>query len=99
MSDPNELPVSNQRRIGGVPVRPKTVAVAVIVVLAIWFIVINTSSVQIRLYFSTVTAPMWIVLTATVIGGALIGWFSGHHAAKKRSRGRAEQPKRRHRHP
>lgn len=75
--------------------QPKTVALAVIAALAIWFIVINTSSVKIRLYFSTVVAPMWIVLTATVIGGALIGWFGGHRAAKKRSRRRAEQPKRR----
>ncbi|HEY5835554.1 LapA family protein [Streptomyces sp.] len=95
MSDPNEFPASNQRRSGGVPVRPKTVAVAVIAVLAIWFIAINTGSVKIHLYFSTVMAPLWIVLTATAIGGALIGWFGSHRAAKNRNRRRAEQPRRR----
>ena len=91
MSDPNEFPAPNQRR----SVRPKTVALAAIAVLAIWFIAINTSSVKIHLYFSTVMAPMWIVLAATLIGGSLIGWFAGHRAAKKRSRRRAEQPHRR----
>jgi uncharacterized integral membrane protein len=95
MSDPSEFPASNQRHIGGVPVRPKTVALAVVAVLAIWFIAINTSSVKVHLYFSTVMAPMWIVLTATVIGGVLIGWFGSHRAAKKRSRRRAEEPRRR----
>jgi uncharacterized integral membrane protein len=67
----------------------------VITVLAIWFIAINTGSVKIHLYFSTVMAPMWIVLAATVIGGMLIGWFGSHRAARKRSRRRAEQSGRR----
>jgi uncharacterized integral membrane protein len=94
MSDLREFPAPHERRVGGVPVRPKTVAMAVILILAIWFIAINRSSVKIHLYFSTVMAPLWIVLAATTIGGMLIGWFGSRRAAKKRQR-RAEPSRRR----
>ena len=96
MSVPDVSPASNQRRIGALPVRPKTVALAVLTALAIWFIAINTSSVKIHLYFSTVMAPLWIVLAVTLIVGGLIGWFASYRATKKRTRRRAEQPRRRH---
>lgn len=69
----------------------KSVALAVTAVLAIWFIVINTGSVKIRLYFWTVMAPLWVVLAATLIAGVLMGWFARHRAAKKRMRRRAER--------
>ena len=86
MPDINESPATDQRRIGGVPVRPKTVFLAVITILAVWFIVINTGSVKIHLYFSAIMAPLWIVLAATALGGVLIGWFGTHRAARGRRR-------------
>jgi uncharacterized integral membrane protein len=95
MSDRDESPAPDQRRIGGVPVRPKTVALAVLAALAIWFIAINTGSVKIHLYFSAVMAPMWIALAVTLVVGVLIGWFASYRAARKRTRRRAEQPRRR----
>jgi uncharacterized integral membrane protein len=57
----------------GVTVSPKTIAAGVIVIAAVWFILINRSSVSIYLWVPKVTAPMWVILLITFAGGTLTG--------------------------
>ncbi|MYW03531.1 LapA family protein [Streptomyces sp. SID3343] len=59
--------------IGGVSYR--TIGIAVVVVLAVWFVLANTKSATIRFWIPTVAAPMWIVLVGTFAAGALTGWW------------------------
>jgi uncharacterized integral membrane protein len=59
--------------IGGVSYR--TLGIAVIVVLAVWFVLANTRSATIRFWIPTLAAPMWIVLVGTFAVGALTGWW------------------------
>jgi uncharacterized integral membrane protein len=59
--------------IGGVSYR--TIGIATIVVLAVWFVLANTRSATIRFWIPTVAAPMWIVLAGTFAAGVLAGWW------------------------
>ncbi|MEU0933859.1 MULTISPECIES: LapA family protein [unclassified Embleya] len=59
--------------VGGVSYR--TIGIAVIVVLAVWFVLANTASATIRFWIPTVAAPMWIVLAGTFAAGVLTGWW------------------------
>jgi uncharacterized integral membrane protein len=64
------------RKIAGVPLNARTIAVVVVAVLAVWFILMNTASVKIHLWgISTVSAPMWIVLLVMLLAGAGLGWL------------------------
>jgi uncharacterized integral membrane protein len=51
----------------------KRITIAVIVVAAIWFIVVNTQRVSIRLWVPHITAPLWLVLVLTFAGGLITG--------------------------
>jgi putative membrane protein len=57
----------------GIHVSPKLVTAAVIVVAAVWFIVVNRGRVSIYLWVPKVTAPMWLVLVITYVGGLVTG--------------------------
>jgi uncharacterized integral membrane protein len=57
----------------GVTVSPKMIVVAVIIVAAVWFALVNRASTRIHLWIPSVTAPMWLVLTITFAGGLLTG--------------------------
>ncbi|MEV8097046.1 LapA family protein [Kitasatospora sp. NPDC085879] len=59
--------------IAGVPTR--VIAVAVIVVLAIWFLFANLEDVKIQFWVFTVTAPLWIALLGTLLAGGALGWL------------------------
>ncbi|MFE3204003.1 LapA family protein [Embleya sp. NPDC055664] len=59
--------------IGGVSYR--TIGIAVIVVLSVWFVLANTGSVSIRFWIPTLAAPLWIVLVGTFAVGMLTGWW------------------------
>ena len=60
---------------GGVNVSTRTVVFGVVAVLAVWFILMNTSSVRIHLWgISVVTAPLWVVLVVILAVGMLLGW-------------------------
>ncbi|QMU69283.1 LapA family protein [Streptacidiphilus sp. P02-A3a] len=63
------------RKVGGVTVSPRTVAFVVVAILAVWFILMNTSSVRIHLWgLSTATSPLWFVLLVMLVAGILLGW-------------------------
>ncbi|MEU1421818.1 LapA family protein [Kitasatospora sp. NPDC005751] len=68
--------------VKGREVRMRTIAVAVLAVLAIWFIAANTGSVSITLWIATVTLPLWAVLTVTLAVGLVIGYFLARRRTK-----------------
>ncbi len=68
--------------------RLRTIGIAVLAVLAVWFIAANTGSVSIKLWVVTVTMPLWVVLTVTLLVGMVIGILvarrrAGAHRAKR----------------
>ena len=68
-------PPSSGRRgeVGGIPTR--WIGIAVIVVLALWFLFANLDKVKIQFWVFTVTCPLWIALLATLIAGTALGWL------------------------
>jgi len=69
--------------VKGRDVRLRTIGVAVIAVLAVWFIAANTESVSIKLWIPTVTLPLWVVLTGTLAAGLVIGFFIARRRARR----------------
>ncbi|MFJ3791225.1 LapA family protein [Kitasatospora sp. NPDC090091] len=61
--------------IRGRDVRIRTIGIAVLGILAVWFIGVNTDSVEIQLWVASVTLPLWVVLAVTLVVGAAIGWL------------------------
>ncbi|MEV6210008.1 LapA family protein [Kitasatospora sp. NPDC051914] len=59
--------------IAGVSTR--VIAIAVVAVLAIWFLFANLDDVKIQFWVFSVTAPLWIALLATLLAGGAIGWL------------------------
>ncbi|MFZ1438686.1 MAG: LapA family protein [Candidatus Microthrix subdominans] len=45
---------------------------AVLLILLVWFVLANSQSVEVNIFFVTVSAPLVVVLLATAIVGALI---------------------------
>ncbi|WP_405013953.1 lipopolysaccharide assembly protein LapA domain-containing protein [Kitasatospora sp. NBC_01539] len=67
----------------GKNVRIRTIGVGVLAVLAVWFIAANTGSVEVRLWIPTVTLPLWLVLTVTLLVGMVIGFFAARRRARQ----------------
>ncbi|MGI8869792.1 MAG: hypothetical protein ACR2F6_13315 [Mycobacteriales bacterium] len=61
-----------ERRTSGA-LTPRNVIIAVLVVLAIVFIVENHNSVHIRLIAPSVSMPLWLALLAMFVIGGLAG--------------------------
>ncbi|MDH6576185.1 LapA family protein [Kitasatospora sp. MAP5-34] len=61
--------------VKGRDVRFRTIGIAVLLVLAVWFIAANTGSVSVELWVSSVTLPLWAVLSVTLLVGLVIGLF------------------------
>ncbi|WP_354637821.1 LapA family protein [Kitasatospora camelliae] len=68
--------------VKGREMRMRTIGVGILAILAVWFIAANTDSVSITLWVATVTLPLWVVLTVTLLVGAVIGIF----VARRRGR-------------
>jgi uncharacterized integral membrane protein len=62
------------------------VVVAVIIVAAVWFALVNRASTRIHLWIPSVTAPMWLVLTITFGGGLLTGMLLTRSRKKSESK-------------
>jgi uncharacterized integral membrane protein len=73
MSTTGVKPNTGQKKVAGVSVTSKRVMILVIVVAAIWFIVVNTQRISIRLWVPHITAPLWLVLVLTFAGGLITG--------------------------
>ncbi|MFJ1828623.1 LapA family protein, partial [Streptomyces sp. NPDC088178] len=69
--------------VKGRDVRIRTIGLVVLAGLAIWFIAVNTESVGIRLWVTTVTLPLWAVLTVTLLVGLIMGGILAHRRAKR----------------
>ena len=61
------------KKVAGVTVTRKRIAILVIVVAALWFIFVNTQRVSIYLWVPKVTAPLWLVLVLTFACGLVTG--------------------------
>jgi hypothetical protein len=59
--------------VAGVQITSKRITIAVILVAAIWFILVNTQRVSIYLWVPKITAPLWLVLVFTFAGGLITG--------------------------
>jgi uncharacterized integral membrane protein len=64
-------PVTAAKRSG--LLSPKLIGAVLITAAAVWFILANTAKAHIRLWIPTVTAPMWLVLLVTFVGGLVTG--------------------------
>jgi len=73
MSTTGVKPNTGPKKIAGVTITSKMITVAVIVVAAIWFILVNTQRVSVYLWVPKVTAPLWLVLVITFAGGLITG--------------------------
>jgi uncharacterized integral membrane protein len=73
MSTTGVKPNTGPKKVAGVSVTSKRIMILVIVVAAIWFILVNTQRVSIRLWVPHVTAPLWLVLVLTFAGGLITG--------------------------
>ncbi|MFB6989601.1 LapA family protein [Streptomyces sp. NPDC056178] len=69
--------------VKGRDVRIRTIGLVVLAGLVIWFIAVNTESVGIRLWVTTVTLPLWAVLTVTLLVGLIMGGILAHRRAKR----------------
>ncbi|MGW1108997.1 LapA family protein [Streptomyces sp. NPDC002540] len=69
--------------VKGRDVRIRTIGLVVLAGLAIWFIAVNTESVGIRLWVTTLTLPLWAVLTVTLLVGLIMGGILAHRRAKR----------------
>ncbi|WP_406054364.1 LapA family protein [Streptomyces sp. NBC_01077] len=69
--------------VKGRDMRLRTIGFVVLAGLAIWFIAANTGSVTIKLWIPTVTLPLWIVLTVTLLFGVLFGLIIARRRARR----------------
>jgi uncharacterized integral membrane protein len=83
MSTTGVKPSTGPKKVAGVSVTSKRVLVLVIVVAAIWFILVNTQRVSIRLWVPHITAPLWLVLVLTFAGGLITGLLLQRNRAGK----------------
>ncbi|MDV5149947.1 LapA family protein [Streptomyces sp. SBC-4] len=70
--------------VKGRDMRLRTIGFIVLAGLAIWFIAANTGSVSIRLWIPTVTLPLWVVLTVTLLVGMILGIYLARRRASRR---------------
>ncbi|GAA1273758.1 hypothetical protein GCM10009665_71750 [Kitasatospora nipponensis] len=83
--NPNGSSFSGRKKseIAGVPTR--VVVGVVVAALALWFLLANLDKVKIQFWVFTVTAPLWIALTATLAAGAVLGYlFKGRRENQER---------------
>jgi len=72
------------RRVGGVAVNGRVIGFAVVVILAVWFILMNTRSVKMHLWgFSTLSSPLWLALVVMLVLGAVCGWFLSRYRDRR----------------
>jgi uncharacterized integral membrane protein len=74
------------KKVAGVQITGKMIAVVVIVVASLWFIFVNTQRVSIYLWVPKVTAPMWLVLVLTFAGGLITGLLLRRNRGDGRTR-------------
>lgn len=61
---------------------PKAFIGAIVTIAAVWFIIANNSKVRIHLWFTWVSARLWLVLLLTFLAGALVGFLMARRQKK-----------------
>ena len=64
--------------------RIKFIAIAILVILVLIIALQNTTNVETKLLFATVTMPRAILLFVMLAIGFVIGWLTGARASRKR---------------
>jgi uncharacterized integral membrane protein len=67
--------MANERASDGRRSGPRFGTAAIILIAAVWFIIVNHGRVRIWLWIPPVTAPMWLVLLLTFVGGLITGFL------------------------
>ncbi len=65
---------------------PKVIAGLVIVALAVWFILANTSHTRVHFWVVWVTAQLWITLAGTFLVGMLLGFLMRRRTRDRKQR-------------
>ncbi|RRR98619.1 hypothetical protein [Glycomyces terrestris] len=63
----------------------RLITAAVIIALAVWFVLANTEEVGVKLWVVKVETPMWIMLTAVFAAGWAVGALLRRRSTKKRA--------------
>ncbi|MFH9959420.1 lipopolysaccharide assembly protein LapA domain-containing protein [Streptomyces roseolus] len=69
--------------VKGRDMRLRNIGLPLVAALAVWFAAADTGSVTIRLWIPTVTLPLWIVLTVTLLVGLLLGLLIARRRAAR----------------
>lgn len=83
---PDEPEVRGRRSLAERLAGPKPVIGALVVGLAVWFILANTSHTRIHFWVFWVTASLWQVLAGTFVVGALLGFLIRRRSGRDRKR-------------
>ena len=70
-------------RVGTWARQPKTIIGAIVLVLAVWFIVANNQETRIRFWVVWVSTKQWVALLITFAAGLIVGYL-----LKRRSTGK-----------
>lgn len=62
---------------GKFKITPKMILAALLIILAVWFVLANRDSARVQLFVTSVGAPLWLVLLVTFLAGGLVGWLLG----------------------
>lgn len=54
----------------------------VLVIVAVVFIVTNTNKADLTIGWATISSPLWLTLTVTVLVGFVVGWFVGRRQSQ-----------------
>ncbi|WP_330294449.1 LapA family protein [Streptomyces sp. NBC_00503] len=75
------------RKTAGLPASPRVLVGAALVVLSVWFVLINTRTVRIHFWVFWAQAPMWLVLVVTFLAGAAASWLFQRRRRQDRPHG------------
>ncbi len=59
------------------------VTALVLVVLVVWFALTNFQDVRVKFFFVSTTAPLFIVIVASLLAGLALGYLVGRRGGKK----------------
>ena len=83
---PDEAATKRRRSLAERMAGPKPVIGALIVGVAVWFILANTSRTRIHFWVVWVSAPLWGVLVGTFVVGMLFGFLLRRRTRDRKQR-------------
>ena len=56
-------------------ISPKLILVVLILAAGLWFVLVNTQHVKVKLWVETFHASMWLIVVCTFAAGLIVGWL------------------------